>query len=205
MRTSRSHSALLRMALVCAGITIGALGAWATLHQGAPRPAAPAVATGGARVDGAGLRPAESSREVQGTLPGFLFNQSAVPEAALANPPNQAGPAEAPHSATMNGVRPIRGGTPAPADAVELQLLIRAHDAYEQRNFAGALKLVAEHARRFPAGHLAEQREALRVRSLLRAGRAEEARHAAAAFAAQFPHSVLLQGLAGTAESPRPR
>jgi hypothetical protein len=29
------------------------------------------------RVDGAGLRPAESSREVQGTLPGFLSDRSA--------------------------------------------------------------------------------------------------------------------------------
>ena len=56
--------------------------------------------------------------------------------------------------------------------------------------FALALTLFSEHARRFPNGHLAEQREALRVRSLAGSGRKDEAHHAAAAFATRFPHSA---------------
>lgn len=68
----------------------------------------------------------------------------------------------------------------------------RAHSAYAERNFGMALKLASEHARKFPRGVLAEEREALRVRSLASAGQTAEARRAAAAFAERFPRSVLL-------------
>ena len=74
----------------------------------------------------------------------------------------------------------------------EVDLVQRAHAAYTRRDFSGTLALVAEHARRFPKGHLAEEREALRVRSLNALGRRHEAHRAAAAFAVQFPRSVLL-------------
>jgi hypothetical protein len=79
--------------------------------------------------------------------------------------------------------------------AVQLELLQRAQAAYTRRDFASALALLAEHARRFPRGHLAEEREALRVRSLLAAGRPEEARRAAVQFGRRFPRSVLLPSL----------
>jgi hypothetical protein len=84
----------------------------------------------------------------------------------------------------------------------ELELLQRAHTAYTQREFSLALTLIAEHARRFPKARLAEQREALRVRSLAGAGRADEAHRAAAAFAAQFPRSVLLPRVDGASAEP---
>lgn len=74
----------------------------------------------------------------------------------------------------------------------ELELLQRAQAAYTRREFSGALALLAEHARRFPRGHLAEERDALRVRSLLGAGRVEEAHRAALIFRMRFPRSVLL-------------
>ncbi|HVT08112.1 MAG TPA: hypothetical protein VHO67_11680 [Polyangia bacterium] len=74
----------------------------------------------------------------------------------------------------------------------ELELLQRAQAAYTRREFSGALALLAEHARRFPRGHLAEERDALRVRSLLGAGRLEEAHRAALVFRVRFPRSVLL-------------
>ena len=85
--------------------------------------------------------------------------------------------------------RPDR--TPEP-DVTELDLLRNAHVAYSTQDFARALERVREQARRFPNGSLAEEREALRVRSLAAAGRAGEARQAAAAFAEHFPRSVLL-------------
>jgi hypothetical protein len=85
--------------------------------------------------------------------------------------------------------------------AAELDLLRRARGAYRQRDFSGALRLVAEHDRRFSQGHLAEEREALRVRSLAGAGRAAEARRAAAAFAARFPRSVLLSRVTQESDS----
>jgi hypothetical protein len=98
--------------------------------------------------------------------------------------------------------RPARAVAKVDPFTAELELLQRAHAAYTRRDFSVALTLVAEHARRFPNGHLAEQREALRVRSLAGAGRADEAHRAAAAFAAQFPRSVLLPRVDGASAEP---
>ena len=60
---------------------------------------------------------------------------------------------------------------------------------------------VAEHGRRFPNGRLAEEREALRVRSLAHAGRGDEARRALASFGKRFPHSAFLPRLQEAARS----
>jgi len=95
-------------------------------------------------------------------------------------------PSVTPPSATPDAARRVESYAP------ELELLHRAHAAYGKRDFANALRLLAEHARRFPNGRLAEEREALRVRALNSSGQSESARHAAHAFAARFPHSVLL-------------
>jgi TolA-binding protein len=73
--------------------------------------------------------------------------------------------------------------------------------AYASRDFSSALVLVAEHARRYPNGRLAEEREALRIRSLAGSGRTADARRAIAAFAARFPRSVLLPRLQETPEA----
>ena len=87
------------------------------------------------------------------------------------------------------------GGTPSRL-AAELDLLQAAHVAYTRRDDFHSLALVREHARKFPRGQLAEQREALRVRSLRRSGRNDEAQRAAAIFARQFPRSVLFARVA---------
>src|SRR4051812_48183589 len=98
-----------------------------------------------------------------------------------------------------------RGRKPPPAlkapgadPLVEVELLQHAHLAYARRDFRGALALVAEHARRFPDGPLAEECEALRVESLLAAGHSVESRRAGVAFAKRFPRSVLLPGIEET-------
>jgi hypothetical protein len=76
--------------------------------------------------------------------------------------------------------------------AVDLALLQRAQTAFAQHDCPRALMLLAEHGRRFPHSRLAEERDALRVRSLGCAGHRQEAQRAAAEFAARFPRSVLL-------------
>jgi hypothetical protein len=103
-----------------------------------------------------------------------------------------------------NPPRPARPGPKEDPFTAELELLQRAQVAYTRREFSLALALIADHARRFPRGHLAEQREALRVRSLLGSGRADEAHRAAAAFAVRFPRSVLLPQVEGSPESSAP-
>ena len=67
-----------------------------------------------------------------------------------------------------------------------------ARAAVARGDFAAALSPIAEHTRRFKNGRLVEEREALRVKALGGLGRTAEARHAAAAFRARFPRSVLL-------------
>ena len=106
------------------------------------------------------------------------------------------------HAAMTKPARSARAGGAANPFTAELDLLQRAHAAYTRRDFSGALTLVAEHARRFPAGPLAEQREALRVRSLVGSERRDEAHRAAAAFAVRFPRSVLLPRVEGNAKAP---
>jgi len=82
--------------------------------------------------------------------------------------------------------------------AAELALIQQAQAAYADGNLPNALALLVEHGRRFPNGRLAEEREALRVRSLAGCGRSADARRALAAFADRYPHSVLLPHLRQT-------
>lgn len=74
----------------------------------------------------------------------------------------------------------------------ELRVLEPARVAVARGEFAKAMRPIAEHARRFKEGQLAEEREALRVKALAGLGRTDEARRAAAAFVARFPRSPLL-------------
>jgi hypothetical protein len=98
--------------------------------------------------------------------------------------------------------KPIRAGrNPAilqPSEA-ELHLLRRAEAAYVRGDQRATLALVSEHAQRFPHGRLAEERDALRVQALAESGRSEDARRAAAAFAARYPRSVLLSQMESAA------
>jgi hypothetical protein len=86
----------------------------------------------------------------------------------------------------------IRSHLTASDPSAEVELLQRAQLAYARLDFSSALAIVAEHARRFPKGPLAEECEALRVESLVGSGRVDEARRAGVTFAARFPRSVLL-------------
>ena len=84
------------------------------------------------------------------------------------------------------------GPSPAEAAREELHLMRQARAAVARGDFAAALSPISEHTRLFRNGRLVEEREALRVKALVGLGRAEDARHAAAAFRARFPRSVLL-------------
>jgi hypothetical protein len=89
---------------------------------------------------------------------------------------------------------PAAKSRPRPSEtyALELALLDRARAAVAGSDFVTALVSIREHRQRFPNGRLVEEREALRVKALRGLGRDDEARRAAADFAARFPRSVLL-------------
>jgi len=76
--------------------------------------------------------------------------------------------------------------------ALELAVLQPAQRALGGRDFGAALRAVTEHQRRFPAGKLTEEREALRIKALLGLGRKSDALRAGAAFRKRFPESALL-------------
>jgi hypothetical protein len=95
--------------------------------------------------------------------------------------------------------RPVPRTPPARAGArarVELRLLEQARAAVDREDFALAMQLLEDHARRFKNGRLVEEREALRVKALASLGRRSDARRAAAQFEARFPRSPLLPAVA---------
>jgi hypothetical protein len=91
----------------------------------------------------------------------------------------------------------LAGRTPSGASGVrvEMRLLQQARVAVAREDFAPAMQLLAEHARRFKRGRLAEEREALRVKALAGLDRRADARRAAAEFEANFPRSPLLRAV----------
>ena len=99
---------------------------------------------------------------------------------------------EAPAPAVEPHARQEKPLSKADAARAELKLLRLARAAVAREDYTSALPPIAEHARRFKDGRLAEEREALRVKALAGLGRTDEARRAASAFRARFPRSVLL-------------
>jgi hypothetical protein len=164
---ARHHGVAIAIAAAVA-CAVGAAGAAVALRYRAQRqpPATPALTTHAEQV----------------SCPPAI----APPPESLASPQPSAAP---------KAQRTERAFNAQESYAAELALLQGAQAAYADRNFATALLLVADHTRRFPNGRLAEEREALRVKALIGAGRDEEARRATTSFTERFPRSALLRRL----------
>jgi len=88
---------------------------------------------------------------------------------------------------------PIASGPAGATDlAGERALLDRARIALAQGNTADAERALAMHARRYPAGLLVEEREALAIKTLVDVGRVDDARRRAVRFKERFPSSIFL-------------
>lgn len=74
----------------------------------------------------------------------------------------------------------------------ERALVADARDALQSGDAARALKILNEHAHRFPRGQLAEERDALEVVALARAGDMTRARVRAEDFVRHHPQSLFL-------------
>jgi hypothetical protein len=77
----------------------------------------------------------------------------------------------------------------------ELQLLTSAQSALRS-NPALALELADEHAREYPGGRFAQEREAIAIEALFELGREHAARTRADAFIARYPRSVQASSFA---------
>lgn len=82
--------------------------------------------------------------------------------------------------------------------AAERALLADARAAMQASDAARALAILDEHARRFPRGQLAEERDALRVAALWRGGDHDAARRRAGDFARRHPDSLFLPSVQRT-------
>jgi hypothetical protein len=91
---------------------------------------------------------------------------------------------------------------PAPAPPAstldqEMQLLKRAQVAQASGRPSEALSILAEHAKQFPNGKLAESREVARVIALCQSGQAQASRSAADRFLAARPNSPFASRVRG--------
>jgi hypothetical protein len=182
-----SPSSKLRWAIAAAVLGVASAAAGATAYRFRDRlavgpKASTAISTTApapARTSGRARSSHPSAPLAAAPLPSETDGIAAAPSASDVR---VAAPASAPHRAS----RLVTGED-------ELRLLRRARAAVAAGDFEGALRPIAEHARRFPDGTLAEEREALRVKSLSAIGQAEEARRAASSFQRRFPNSVLVR------------
>lgn len=168
-------------------LVVGAGLAWQAVHQAPTEPNERAMVTV--------VAPPEASASAPVTR---LAGPSATATAARA-----ARPVERP---TVDSVAPEtidapeapsplpEASTPTPAAPVvdaetEAHFLDRARAALGTAP-AQALSLTEEHARRFPSGALAQEREVVAIQALSRLGRVEAARQRAQRFLAAYPDSV---------------
>ncbi|MBX3207160.1 MAG: hypothetical protein KF764_19085 [Labilithrix sp.] len=119
----------------------------------------------------------------------------------IEHPPSS--PSSAPESSKSGHTPPQTGPRSNAPDTlgVERQLVEDARSKLASGDAQGALGRLEEHARRFPRGHLMEEREALAIQALANAGRGRDARARAATFRARWPESVYLVAIEATLAS----
>jgi hypothetical protein len=87
-----------------------------------------------------------------------------------------------------------RSGAPLPAAsalAAERSLLDRARKALGTGDTGEASRVLEQHGRRFPAGFLVEEREALTIKTLVESGSLAEAKKRGAKFRERYPKSLF--------------
>jgi hypothetical protein len=104
---------------------------------------------------------------------------------------------------SASGVAAPPAPTVAPRSTDEFQLLRAARESVASAP-ARSLALTAEHARLFPNGMLAQEREAIAIDSLLRLGRHAEAEARARRFLARFPTSPYASRIENSLRARRP-
>jgi hypothetical protein len=152
--------------------------------------AAVAAIVGGTAIHSARGRHAAEDATRTGTTSVAVTTSAALPAPA----DDTATPAPATSAPARPPTAPARVmSTQAPDDPeAEVALLQRAQGSLEA-DPAQTLSLCAEHARRFPRGLLAQEREVLAIEALVSTGRIGDARARADRFGAAYPSSTHLR------------
>ncbi len=155
-----------------------ALGTYALRGEPAAPPAASVVKP-------SALGASSSVREQQALAADIPPSEPLVP----ARPEPQSRPSS---SAKGEGARSIQS---------ELELIRGAQKHLHRNDARAALALLSEHARRFPSGALAEEREASRVFALCQLGDAAGARSLAERFVRRSPNSPFVERVRASCRS----
>ncbi len=178
--------------LALAALTAGALLAWRATYttESAPSAAPTEIASPAAPTVVAEPLAARASNDTV-TAPtelGTTRGAASVPAVSIDSLPSVAPVARAPGSSTTTD---NRGATTA---APEHLLVRRAQDALTS-DPAQALMLANEHAARYPAGELTQEREVVAVDALAKLGRKDDALARARALVRRFPRTPYVAHL----------
>ena len=171
------------LSMLALGLLAGTVGTAALLPRAPASVPAPVAAP---------ISPPEATLSVPATPP--------TPSIAPSVVPNDRGstPATPPGEGSTGGKRVGASPSARPDDGRDPELerervlLDVARGALARGNGPLALRSLDDHAARFPSGRLTEDREALRVKALIAAGRNEDAARSRAAFQQRYPDSFAL-------------
>jgi hypothetical protein len=163
--------------LVVAGV--GAGGAWSVMTARGPKQRVPVVSSAAAA----------PSRQADATAPATGDTPQASPRSALAVAPGRVVDSSTVIAAAPAASSPQR----AAVERLDLNEEVRLLDGMQAALDSApetALRYARAHARAFPRGVLAAERELLRVQALLRSGRPAQARGVTGWLAQHYPASV---------------
>jgi hypothetical protein len=128
------------------------------------------------------------------TSPPALASTASFAPAAQDRATEPSAPATSTTSVPARRTASVSKAPPIGADAAlarERTLLDAARRKLARGEAEASLSDLAQHAKAFPEGKLAEEREALFVNALVGVGKYDEARRTATAFRTRYPHSFL--------------
>jgi hypothetical protein len=130
-------------------------------------------------------------RPVSSIQAATVATAAATPTAAATAAANELPPAPDTMAAAPSGGEPRAGSTRASQLSAERILLDEARAALAQGDPARAIDRLERHRRTFPQPLLAEERDAMWVQALVKAGRYDEARGRASTFRKRSPDSLF--------------
>jgi hypothetical protein len=185
-----SHAFLLGLGIFAMGVGTGL----ALAHHdspplvspnGPPKDAHPSIPPAGSALEGA---------PVVSPSIGPAFSESATDASVALEAKTASDGFKKSAGVSLRKLEAVDGGGSASSEDVDQAERIELEGgraALARGDAAGALLSVARHEKAWPNGGLTEEREALRIRALLRAGRGAEAEERAKVFRRTFPNSVF--------------
>lgn len=151
-----------------------------------------AVAVAGSALYGYTWKNPTVPTSARAALPRALAPESLAPREQPAAPAPEAAPLAAPVEPNPLRATAVKSVAP-PSIQSELALIRSAQKHLHRSEARAALALLAEHARRFPTGVLAQERDASRVSALCQAGDVTGARAQAERFLQRSPQSPFAE------------